>query len=364
MTDTDKSWDIFISHASEDKDEFVRPLATALRNLGLEVWYDEFSLHLGDSLSRSLDKGLANSKYGAVVISPNFIRKKWTEYELRGLINREIYQERVILPIWHHVTHQDVMKFSPPLADKIALVTDGRGVIDSALQIFREVRPEQYVQVKRAGLVRLAEGGEIEKTDLEEYAARILTGERRLLLLDALTKLRHALALFAEMLGNYRDSENSYQSALANKGYDPPLDYSPLSNPAFPRFPTTYEADYRINRADENARDVLNRLKIEAAETYKLVQSAAEIRKAVDPRDQVEELPPVLDGLLLYVTKTISESEGAHNWWVSDKLDRWVREIAGAQRLIDSAITLLLSWARFDPVKTALEDPLLTQQTE
>jgi len=78
----------------------------------------------------------------------------------------------------------------------------------------------------------------------------------------------------------------------------------------------------------------------------------------------VEELPPVLDGLLLYVTKTISESEGAHNWWVSDKLDRWVREIAGAQRLIDCAITLLLSWARFDPVKTALEDPLLTQQTE
>jgi hypothetical protein len=187
-----------------------------------------------------------------------------------------------------------------------------------------------------------------------------------LLLLDELTTLRHALALFTEMLGNFRDSENSYQSALANKGYDAPLDYSPFPSPAFPRFPTTYEADYRINRADEDARDVLRRLRIEAAETYKLVQSAAEVRKAVDPKDQVEELPPLFSAfdLLQYVTKTISESEGAHNWWVSEKLDRWVREIAEAQRIIDSASTLLLSWARFDPVKTALEDPVLPQQTE
>jgi len=39
-------WDVFISHASEDKDAFVRPLALALCNLGVRVWYDEFSLRL------------------------------------------------------------------------------------------------------------------------------------------------------------------------------------------------------------------------------------------------------------------------------------------------------------------------------
>src|SRR5713101_4545514 len=104
MDDADKRWDVFISHASEDKNTFVRPLAIALRNLGVSVWYDEFSLCLGDSLSRSIDKGLASSRYGLVVISPDFIRKPWPEYELRGLVSREIGEDRVILPIWHGVT--------------------------------------------------------------------------------------------------------------------------------------------------------------------------------------------------------------------------------------------------------------------
>jgi len=57
-------WDVFICHASEDKDAFVRPLAVALRQLGVSVWYDEFSLEVGDSISRSIDKGLAESAYG------------------------------------------------------------------------------------------------------------------------------------------------------------------------------------------------------------------------------------------------------------------------------------------------------------
>ena len=58
------TWDVFISHASEDKSEFVRALSRQLRAFGVKVWYDEFSLKVGDSLSRSLDKGLANSNYG------------------------------------------------------------------------------------------------------------------------------------------------------------------------------------------------------------------------------------------------------------------------------------------------------------
>ena len=51
-------WDAFVSHASEDKEAFVRPLAVALRTLGLEIWFDEFTLVPGMSLSRSIDKGL------------------------------------------------------------------------------------------------------------------------------------------------------------------------------------------------------------------------------------------------------------------------------------------------------------------
>ena len=82
-------WDVSISHASEDKEKFVKPLAIILARAGVKVWYDQFTLRAGDSLLRSIDKGLANSKSGIVVISKAFIEKKWPEYELRGLMTRE-----------------------------------------------------------------------------------------------------------------------------------------------------------------------------------------------------------------------------------------------------------------------------------
>lgn len=89
----------FISHASEDKDEVVRPLANALKNLGIKVWYDEFEMRIGDSLRRKIDKGLANSRFGIVVVSRDFIKKGWTNYELDGIITKAVSGEQIILPI-------------------------------------------------------------------------------------------------------------------------------------------------------------------------------------------------------------------------------------------------------------------------
>lgn len=118
-----KEYDFFISHASEDKNEIVRELAEALRQNGFNVWYDEFELKIGDSLRKSIDNGLINSKYGLVIISPYFIKKNWTEYELNGMVAREMNGHKVILPIWHKVTKDEVLKFSPSLVDKLALNT-------------------------------------------------------------------------------------------------------------------------------------------------------------------------------------------------------------------------------------------------
>ena len=73
--DNDRTFDVFISHASEDKDAIVRPLAIALQQHGLEVWYDEFELRIGDSLRRKIDKGLAHSRFGVVVLSQYFFAK-------------------------------------------------------------------------------------------------------------------------------------------------------------------------------------------------------------------------------------------------------------------------------------------------
>jgi Domain of unknown function (DUF1883)/TIR domain len=115
-----RQYDVFISHASEDKDEVVRPLANALRDEGLKVWYDEFELQIGDSLRRKIDKGLANSRFGIVVLSKDFIRKGWTNYELDGIISKSIGGEQIVLPIWHNITKQEVIDYSPSLADKVA----------------------------------------------------------------------------------------------------------------------------------------------------------------------------------------------------------------------------------------------------
>src|SRR5262249_18107981 len=103
-TQSSKKWDVFISHSSEDKDELVRPLAKALQAKGVSVWYDEFSLKMGDSLRASIDYGLVNSRFGVVVLSKSFFAKHWPAQELNGLAAKEVKGKKVILPIWHKVT--------------------------------------------------------------------------------------------------------------------------------------------------------------------------------------------------------------------------------------------------------------------
>ena len=118
-----KQYDFFISHASEDKEDFVKDLAEGLTEVGCKVWYDDFVLKIGDSLRENIDRGLANSKYGIVVISPSFLKKRWPAYELNGMVAKEMNGRKVILPIWHKVTKDEVLQYSPTLADKLAINT-------------------------------------------------------------------------------------------------------------------------------------------------------------------------------------------------------------------------------------------------
>ena len=125
--------DLFISHASEDKENFVRPLANALVAEDVRVWFDEFELQIGDSLRQKIDEGLRRSRYGLVVFSPAFFEKHWTQYEVDGLIARQMTGERVILPIWHRLTRDEIAQQSPSLTDIISLnsSTDSAEVIAS-----------------------------------------------------------------------------------------------------------------------------------------------------------------------------------------------------------------------------------------
>lgn len=137
----EKMYDLFISHATADKEDFVRPLAKAFRKQGLKVWYDEFELKLGDSLREKIDFGVKSSKCGLVVLSTSFFNRSWTDYELNSFVAREMSSEsKVILPIWHKVSKDEVMSFSASLADKVALKSSDYNLQEIAVLISEIVR--------------------------------------------------------------------------------------------------------------------------------------------------------------------------------------------------------------------------------
>lgn len=116
-------YDVFISHAHEDKESFVTPFVEELKKRDVKVWYDNDVLNWGDSLRAKIDSGLRHSRFGIVVISRSFINKGWTNHELDGLFNLEMTQGKTILPIWHDITKTEVQNFSPSLAGKKAMST-------------------------------------------------------------------------------------------------------------------------------------------------------------------------------------------------------------------------------------------------
>ena len=136
------TFDAFISHSWEDKDDFVRELAEKLQQQRIEIWYDEFSLKIGDSLRQSIDYGLSKSRFGIVVLSKNFFKKRWTNWELDGLIQRQNNSENnLIIPIWHNIEKQDIIEYSPSLADKVA-IKSAIGINNVVKQVDKIINPK------------------------------------------------------------------------------------------------------------------------------------------------------------------------------------------------------------------------------
>lgn len=113
----------FICHDSRDKEEIAIKLARRLRSMACPVWYDEFSLKVGDSLRESIEKGLKECKKCVLVLTPNFLSNGgWTKKEFNSIFTREIIEKKnIILPVWHNVTKENIYEYSPSLADKYAL---------------------------------------------------------------------------------------------------------------------------------------------------------------------------------------------------------------------------------------------------
>ena len=106
----------------------------------MSVWYDEFELRIGDSLRRKIDKGIASSRFGVVILSRNFFAKGWPNYELDGLVTKSIGGEQVILPVWHSISKNEVMAESPSLADRLARSTATYTIQEIAREIAEVIR--------------------------------------------------------------------------------------------------------------------------------------------------------------------------------------------------------------------------------
>jgi hypothetical protein len=118
-----RTWDVFISHASEDKMAVAVPLAEALQDRGVSAWLDKVELRIGQSLRRRIDQGLSASRFAVVVLSPAYFAKGWPQYELDGIVTLNVAGKQSLLPIWHNVDHAEVVSRSPSLADKMARST-------------------------------------------------------------------------------------------------------------------------------------------------------------------------------------------------------------------------------------------------
>jgi hypothetical protein len=159
MNESNKSSDIkdvFISYASEDKEEVVKPLALGLSSFDIKVWYDEFELEIGDSLRRKIDEGLKGSRYGIIILSKHFFNKHYPNYELDGLLQREALGIKVILPVWVGINENDVRNYSPALADRIAGKWE-EGVDSLLIKLVKAIKPEiiegLFIQLKNVNIM-------------------------------------------------------------------------------------------------------------------------------------------------------------------------------------------------------------------
>lgn len=125
ISESEEEYDVFVSHAWEDKKGFVDEFVQALRTCGIKVWYDTAQMKWGDSMRAKIDDGLKKSKFGVVVLSPDYIKdgKYWTKAELDGFFQMESINGKTLLPIWHNLTKKDVMMYSPIIASKLAMTT-------------------------------------------------------------------------------------------------------------------------------------------------------------------------------------------------------------------------------------------------
>lgn len=178
-------FDVFISHASEDKADVALPLANLLIGRGLKVWLDKFELKLGDELMGALDEGLLKSRYGVVILSDAFMSKTWPRRELVGMLTLEEPGKTIILPVLHRIQHKRLKEYSPIIASRISVATDD-GLDHVADEICRVVQGG-------ASTGPIGNGGDPIDRELQQVRTALFQAANSTVLRELLYRVEHVL---------------------------------------------------------------------------------------------------------------------------------------------------------------------------
>src|SRR5688572_28008298 len=147
-------YDAFISHAVEDKIPIANELCAKLEQAGLKIWYSGKELGIGDSIEKTIEKGLNRSRYGIVIFSPTYLAKNWTIREFYTLLAKEIEEQKVILPVLYNISLDELKNKDLLMADRFAVNAD-RGIDFVVERLVREIKKPKVAREKVAWLSRI-----------------------------------------------------------------------------------------------------------------------------------------------------------------------------------------------------------------
>ncbi|MFI5398876.1 MAG: toll/interleukin-1 receptor domain-containing protein [Candidatus Binatia bacterium] len=126
--------DVFLCHAWDDRGGAAKELHDLLESRGVSVWFSEKDVVLGTSLLREIDKGLAKSRVGIVLVTPALLRRLRGEgiadKELSALLARDL-----LVPIVHNTTYEALREVSPLLGSRSGLSTAEEPMTDVAAKL-------------------------------------------------------------------------------------------------------------------------------------------------------------------------------------------------------------------------------------
>ena len=318
---------VFISYSHSDS-EFVNAFAAILLKYDVPFWKDSKDIPIGANIPKSIYGGIKDASHFCCIISTSSVTSKWVEEELSFAKVRQLGDSSLlIVPILI-----DAVKIPDYVAAYLCAHLEDRNL---------EIGNPEFLKVLKAF-----------GTDLEEYARELITGEHRLVLLAACEKLQTDLALFREILGNFRNAYIRYEAAISNRHYDPPDELARSGTGSPYVRPTTHESDYVVRHEHSAVIDILRRLKMDAADVLASLELVRKAWNEADPAHKVSAILRLLydplDGVS-YISRTVAAAADEKDWWIREKLSAWLEDLGESEILIGSAITLLRSWASFDP---------------